>query len=122
MTRHGLEPSLSGWEARQSGWLFFGMGPVVVAWVAVARGRSVWPAVRAQWRLGLPGGLISVLGYGIVVWAQTRGALAAVAALRETGVITGAIIGAVFFNERMGLPRLAAAGVVVAGVALINVH
>ncbi|MEV5712090.1 DMT family transporter [Actinoallomurus sp. NPDC052274] len=112
----------AGTAVGYSGWLFFGMGPAVVAWVAVARGRSVWPAVRAQWRLGLPGGLISVLGYGIVVWAQTRGALAAVAALRETGVITGAIIGAVFFKERMGLPRLAAAGVVVAGVALINVH
>ncbi|MCO6008856.1 DMT family transporter [Actinoallomurus purpureus] len=112
----------AGTAVGYSGWLFFGMGPVVVAWVAVARGRSVWPAARAQWRSGLPGGLISVLGYGIVVWAQTRGALAAVAALRETGVITGAIIGVVFFHERMGLPRLAAAGVVVTGVALINLH
>ncbi|GAA0327719.1 DMT family transporter [Actinoallomurus spadix] len=112
----------AGTATGYSGWLFFGMGPAVVAWVTVARGRSMWPGVRAQWRLGLPGGLISVLGYGIVVWAQTRGALAAVAALRETGVITGAIIGAVFFHERMGLPRLAAAGVVVAGVALINVR
>ncbi|GAA4628410.1 DMT family transporter [Actinoallomurus vinaceus] len=112
----------AGTAVGYSGWLFFGMGPVVVAWVAAARGRSVWPGVRAQWWTGLPGGLISVLGYGIVVWAQTRGALAAVAALRETGVITGAIIGAVFFHERMGLPRLAAAGVVVTGVALINLH
>jgi drug/metabolite transporter (DMT)-like permease len=112
----------AGTAVGYSGWLFFGMGPVVVAWVAAARGRSVWPAARAQWRSGLPGGLISVLGYGIVVWAQTRGALAAVAALRETGVITGAVIGAVFFHERMGLPRLVAAGAVVAGVALINLH
>ncbi|GAA4504177.1 hypothetical protein GCM10023191_058070 [Actinoallomurus oryzae] len=32
-----------------------------------------------------------------------------------------AVIGAVFFRERMGLPRFAAAGIVV-GVALINVH
>ncbi len=70
---------------------------------------------------GTPGGLISVLGYGIVLWAQTRGAPAAVAALRETGVISGAVIGAVFFRERMGLPRPAAALVVVAGVELINV-
>ncbi|MCW2863612.1 MAG: hypothetical protein JWP48_5320, partial [Actinoallomurus sp.] len=30
--------------------------------------------------------------------------------------------GAVFFRERMGLPRFAAAGVVVIGVALINVR
>ncbi|HEY0541101.1 MAG TPA: DMT family transporter [Actinoallomurus sp.] len=112
----------AGTPAGYSGWLFFGMGPLVVAWVFLARGTAVAPAVAAQWRLGLPGGLISVLGYGIVVWAQTRGALAAVAALRETGVITGAIIGAIFFRERMGLPRFAAAGVVVLGVALINVR
>ncbi len=105
-----------------SGWLFFCMGPLVVLWVCLVRGATLWPGLVAQWRLGLPGGLISVVGYGIVVWAQTRGALAAVAALRETGVITGAIIGAIFFREKMGLPRFAAAGVVVVGVALINVH
>jgi len=112
----------AGTPVGYSGWLFFCMGPPVVAWVWRARGPAVWPNVRAQWRFGLPGGAISVVGYGIVVWAQTRGALAAVAALRETGVITGAIIGAVFFRERMGLPRFAAAGVVVVGVALINLH
>jgi drug/metabolite transporter (DMT)-like permease len=112
----------AGTAAGYSGWLFFCMGPLVVVWVYLVRGATLWPGVAAQWRLGLPGGLVSVLGYGIVVWAQTRGALAAVAALRETGVITGAIIGAVFFRERMGLPRFAAAGVVVLGVALINVH
>jgi drug/metabolite transporter (DMT)-like permease len=112
----------AGTAVGYSGWLFFCMGPPVVAWVYLARGAAVWRGVAAQWRLGLPGGLISVLGYGIVVWAQTRGALAAVAALRETGVISGAVIGAVFFRERMGLPRFAAAGVVVVGVALINVH
>ncbi len=112
----------SGTSAGYSGWLFFGMGPLVVLWVFLVRGKVLWPAVAAQWRLGIPGGLISVLGYGIVVWAQTRGALAPVAALRETGVITGAVIGAVFFRERMGLPRIVAAAVVVTGVALINLH
>lgn len=104
------------------GWIFFCMGPLVTAWVYLIRGPALWQGAAAQWRLGIPGGVISVVGYGIVVWAQTRGALAAVAALRETGVITGAIIGAVFFRERMGLPRVAAAGVVVLGVALINIH
>lgn len=112
----------AGTAVGYSGWLFFGMGPLVVAWVLGARGTAVWPAVSAQWRLGLPGGVVSVIGYGIVVWAQTRGALAAVAALRETGVITAAIIGAIFFREKLGGPRLVAAGVVVLGVALVNVR
>jgi drug/metabolite transporter (DMT)-like permease len=93
------------------------MGPLVFGRVLAARGRRVLSAMAAQWRLGMPGGLVSVPGYGIVLWARTRGALAA---LRETAVSSGAVIGAVFFRERMGLPRLAAALVVVAGVALIN--
>jgi drug/metabolite transporter (DMT)-like permease len=118
----GIGVRHAGTAIGYSGWLFFCMGPLVVAWVYLVRGGAMWPGVAAQWRFGLPGGLISVLGYGIVVWAQTRGALAAVAALRETGVISGAIIGLVFFRERMGLSRFAAAGVVVIGVALINVR
>ena len=112
----------AGTAVGYSGWIFFGMGPPILAWIFLARGASVWPGIKAQWHLGIPGGLISVLAYGIVIWAQTRGALAAVAALRETGVISGAIIGAIFFREKMGLPRFAAAGVVVVGVALINLH
>lgn len=118
----GIGVRHAGTAVGYSGWMFFGMGPLVVLWVLAVRGRALWPAMAAQWRFGVPGGVISVIGYGIVVWAQTRGALAPVAALRETGVITGAIIGAVFFRERMGTQRLVAAFIVVTGVALINIH
>ena len=75
-----------------------------------------------QWRAGLVGGVLGVAGYAVVLWAQTIGALAVVAALRETGVVAGAIIGALVFRERMGGPRIAAAVAVALGVALINVR
>ena len=58
--------------------------------------------------------------YGLVLWAQTRGTLAAIAALRETSIIFGAIIGAIFFGERFGPSRAFAAAVVVAGIILIT--
>lgn len=45
----------------------------------------------------------------------------AVAALRETSVIVGAIIGAVFLHERFGRPRLIATILVATGVVLINI-
>ena len=51
---------------------------------------------------GLAAGALSVLAYGLVLWAQTRGALAPIAALRETSVIFGAIIGALVFREPFG--------------------
>jgi drug/metabolite transporter (DMT)-like permease len=70
---------------------------------------------------GLLAGALSVLAYGLVLWAQTRGALAPIAALRETSVIFGAIIGTVAFREPFGRARIAATIVVSAGIVLLNV-
>src|ERR1700754_1997285 len=55
---------------------------------------------------GLGAGAISVLAYGIVVWAQTRGPLALVSALRETSVISAALIAALLFKEPFARRRL----------------
>ncbi|MBI0382715.1 EamA family transporter, partial [Streptomyces albiflaviniger] len=68
---------------------------------------------------GLLGGLLSVAAYGLVLWAQTRAELAPIAALRESSIIVGAAIGALFFKERFGGPRIAAAGLMVAGIGLM---
>jgi drug/metabolite transporter (DMT)-like permease len=83
-----------------------------------ARVRRAW---RATWRLAAFGGVLSVTAYAIVLWAQTQGALAAVTALRETGVIVAAVIGAVVFHEHFGRRRVVAAVLVAAGVVLLNV-
>ncbi|MEV5571630.1 EamA family transporter [Spirillospora sp. NPDC052269] len=107
--------------AGYSTWLFALEAPLTVGIVLALRGRRVLSGLPARtWAMGLTGGVLAMTGYGIVLWAQTRGALAAVAALRETGVIAGAVIGAVFFAERMGARRIAAACVVAAGVVLIT--
>jgi drug/metabolite transporter (DMT)-like permease len=66
-------------------------------------------------------GALAVLAYGLVLWAQTRGALAPIAALRETSVIFGAAIGTVVFREPFGRWRIAATVLVVIGVLLLNV-
>jgi drug/metabolite transporter (DMT)-like permease len=55
-----------------------------------------------------------------VLWAQTRGALAPIAALRESSVIVGAGIGAVVFGERFGRWRVAATVLVAGGVVLVT--
>ena len=69
---------------------------------------------------GLAAGALSVLAYGLVLWAQTRGALAPIAALRETSVIFGAIIATLVFREPFGRTRIAATVLVVAGIVLLN--
>ncbi|MEU6391326.1 DMT family transporter [Streptomyces sp. NPDC046939] len=102
-----------------------------IAWLMVLEGVGVPAYAVYRWRgetvlrlrpfalLGLVGAALSVTAYGLVVWAQTRADLAPVSALRESSIIVGAAIGAVFFKERFGLPRIVAAGVMVAGIGLM---
>ncbi|MFC6878995.1 MULTISPECIES: EamA family transporter [Actinomadura] len=119
----GIGVREAGSAASYTAWLFAIEGPVTVAALWAVRRSALHRglAVR-QVATGLGGGVIAMAGYGIVLWAQTRGALASVAALRETGVISGAVIGAVFFGEHLGKSRIAAACVVAAGVVLITAH
>jgi drug/metabolite transporter (DMT)-like permease len=73
----------------------------------------------AGWGVAALACLMSMLAYGLVLWAQTRGALAAVAALRESSVVVAAVIGVLFFKEPLGRVRTAAAVAVAAGVVLL---
>jgi multidrug transporter EmrE-like cation transporter len=68
---------------------------------------------------GLFGGVLSVVSYGLVLWAQTRAPLAPVAVLRESSVIAGAAISVFLFKERFGAARIVAASVMMAGIALM---
>jgi drug/metabolite transporter (DMT)-like permease len=120
-TVDGLGVRLSGSSVAYIGWLMLLESLCVPAW-ALARRRHDLRDV--PWRVvasGLVAGALSVLAYGLVLWAQTRGDLAPIAALRETSVIFGAVIGAVVFHEPFGRWRIAATAVVVVGVLLLNV-
>ena len=103
-----------------TGWMFLLQGPPLMVVAAIRRGRRLPGAVRASAVSGLSGGFISLAAYTIVLWAQTSGALAPIAALRETSIVFGALIGAIFLGERLGARRAIAAGVVLAGVLLIS--
>ncbi|OKH78547.1 membrane protein [Mycobacterium sp. SWH-M3] len=103
-----------------AGWMFLLQGPPLAIIAAVRRGPRLAGAVRECAVPGLVGGAISLAAYTIVLAAQTTGALAPIAALRETSIVFGALIGAVFLGERLGARRAVAAGVVLAGVLLIS--
>lgn len=100
-------------------WLLILQGSVIPAFAFAARRRELVAQLRPVALRGLLGGALSMAAYGLVLWAQTRADLAPVAALRETSIIAGAAIGAVFFKERFGRPRLVAAVIVVTGIGLM---
>ncbi|MEU9154076.1 DMT family transporter [Streptomyces sp. NPDC048417] len=115
----GLGVRASGSPVGYIAWLMALQGLAIPAYALFRRRGELLTAARPFAALGLLGALLSVLAYGLVLWAQTRAELAPVAALRESSIIVGAAIGAVFFKERFGTPRIAAAGLLVVGIGLM---
>lgn len=118
-TVDGVGVRASGSSIGYIAWLMILEG-VAIPLYALHRRRSALPAQLRPYAVrGLLGAAMSVTAYGLVLWAQTRAALAPVAALRESSIIVGAAIGTVFFKERFGAPRIAAAGLMVVGIGLM---
>ena len=101
-------------------WLTFLEAFPFLIWLRVRRGAAIIDYIGRGWRRGIIGGAASLGAYGIVLWAMTRSPIAAVAALRETSVLFAALIGAIWLKEGFGIPRLAGAASVVAGVAALK--
>lgn len=101
-------------------WLFVLDGVAIALVAAWFRGRGLGAAVRKSWKVAVPAGLIAMLAYGIVMWCYSLGAIAPIAALRETGVVIAAAIGAVLLREPFGRWRIVAATCCAVGILAIN--
>jgi len=99
-------------------WLFALQGPLIALLVA-GRRRHLLERARPLLVPGLASGVISLVAYGLVIWAQSQGRLATVASLREVSIVFGALIGAVVFHERLGPVRVLGAVIVLLGVVLL---
>ena len=120
-TVDGVGVRLSGSPVGYIGWLMVLESLCVPMFAAVRRRDVLLKQPKRILLAGLAAGALSVLAYGLVLWAQTRGALAPIAALRETSVIFGAIIGTLIFREPFGRTRIAATVLVATGIVLLNV-
>ena len=119
-TVDGVGVRLSASPVGYIGWLMLLQSSCVPMFALVRRRDVLAKQPRRILISGVAAGALSVLAYGLVLWAQTRGALAPIAALRETSVIFGAIIGTLVFREPFGRARIVATVLVVAGIALLN--
>jgi drug/metabolite transporter (DMT)-like permease len=102
-------------------WLNITEGPWVLLIGFWRRGPDVaWQHVRQYgWRSAI-GGVVAAVGYGIAIWALSLGAMAHVAALRETSVLFAALMGVFLLHERFGWRRVLAAALIVCGLVLMN--
>jgi drug/metabolite transporter (DMT)-like permease len=102
-------------------WLLAGAGLGLVAAAATVYRRRLPAVLAGRWWMVPVGGGLCWLSYALVLWAQARGALGPVAALRETSVVVAAMLGTFVFGERFGRSRIVATVLVVLGTVLINI-
>jgi len=116
----GLGVRRAGTVAGYVAWLFLLHGLPIPLFALAARRQALAGRLRRHLGAGVAAGLLSVAAYGLVLWAQRRGALAVVAALRETSVLVAALIGTLVFGEAFGRRRVLAAALLAAGIVVLN--
>jgi drug/metabolite transporter (DMT)-like permease len=116
----GMGVRLSGTSVGYTVWmcLLWGvMAPPVYAlvrdWRSLIRGRR-------ETMIAAGGGIVSLIAYGIVIFAMSLGPMGSVSALRETSVVFAALIGRVFLHERLTAYRILACSVVAIGAICIS--
>ena len=116
----GIGVRASGHALSYSLWLFAVMGVFMLAVTLYVRGLAVVPQLLANWKTGLGAGIMAVLAYSIALWAMTQAPVTQVAALRETSVLFAALFAAVLLKEALTRWRIAAIGLIVAGIVLLR--
>lgn len=111
----------SGVRAAGNAWSY-------IAWMFALTGLGLLPlslvSIRGMARAGGRtiaavglGGICTLASYAIALWAMTRAPVAMVAALRETSILIGTILGVWLLRERFGRQRWLAALLVLMGLA-----
>lgn len=89
-------------------------------WAGLVHVREKTRASLRLFLFGLLGGAATTASYALALWAMTRAPVPMVASLRETSIVFALVLGHRLFAESIGPRRLAAVGVVVAGVAVLR--
>lgn len=102
------------------GWLFL-LECIPGVFFIVYR-RKNWSGVQSRiLTIGICGGLLSAVAYGLAIYAKSLTSLGTVSAIRESSVIIAALIGVIWFKERPWKLRMVAAIIVASGVTLLAV-
>ena len=116
----GVGARMAGNPLAYTAWLFLIDGIVMIFFALARRGFAIVPAMVGYWKGGVFGGALSMVSYGIVIWAMTVAPIAIVAALRETSVLFAAALAIFLLKEPLRATRIAAALMIVCGLVLIR--
>jgi drug/metabolite transporter (DMT)-like permease len=116
----GLGGRLSGNATAYTLWMCLMWGATAVP-IYLVRRRDVrlWRGLHRTGMAAL-GGVISLLAYGIVIYAMTRAPMGAVSALRETSVLFAILLARLFFAERLSGRRIISGLVIAVGALCLE--
>lgn len=100
-------------------WSFVLSGGAIVTMFGLASRGRIFVAALGQWKAGVTAGTLSIVTYGLALNAFALGAIAPLAALRETGMVTALAIAIFFLGERVTLMRALSVLGILGGAALI---
>lgn len=100
-------------------WVFLMLGFGIGTLFAVWRGPRFLAAARSEWKPGLIAGALSLVTYGLALWAYRLGDVPRLAALRESSILFGVLIAWLVLGERVGRARLAGAAAIALGAAVL---
>jgi drug/metabolite transporter (DMT)-like permease len=98
--------------------LLWGLTAVPVYWLR-RRDTHLWRGPRLTGLAAL-GGVVSLVAYGIVIFAMTRAPMGSVSALRETSVVFAVLLGRLFFAEALTPRRIVSVLVIAAGALCLE--
>jgi len=114
----GIGVRLSGSSVAYSTSMFLLWSIMMPPIFYMMRGKS--PAyTKAQTLMALSGGIVSIVAYGIVIWAMQYDQMGVVSALRETSVVYAAIIGRLFLKEVLTVRRVASCMAIALGATCL---
>ncbi|MDF2643060.1 MAG: EamA family transporter, partial [Pseudomonas sp.] len=116
----GIGVRLSGAPMAYTVWMCALWGLLMPpTYIALRDARSLF-TLRPGFITASVGGLVSLLAYGIVIYAMSHAPMGAVSALRETSVLFAALIGYFFLGESLTVRKVLACAVIAAGAIIIG--
>lgn len=116
----GIGVRLSGAPLAYTVWMCALWGILMPVVYIGLRGAGGLLAIRPGFTQAFVGGLVSLLAYGIVIYAMAGAPMGAVSALRETSVLFAALIGYFFLGDALTVRKMLACTVIAIGAAIIG--
>ncbi|MBK5518881.1 DMT family transporter [Pseudomonas sp. TH10] len=116
----GIGVRLSGAPMAYTVWMCALWGVLMpLVYVGMRDAKSLF-TLRPGFMTAFIGGLVSLLAYGIVIYAMSAAPMGAVSALRETSVLFAVLIGYFFLGETLTIRKILACAVIAIGTIIIG--